>query len=342
MKVLLISRKFSLSGSGVYHYSFFLKRNLEKLGVKVATISQDSYLNRIGIYFYDSFYLPLRIILKKSKFAVLHALAENQAFYLPFVSQRTVVTFHDLMRIIFPQKGISKVYNLVYKVATRCKRIIANSSQTKNELIKFLRVPEEKIRVIPLGVNEGFFPRRKITRDGFTVGFVGTITNRKGIPFFLNVANILIKKYPRIKWKFVLCGRVVDYNLFLLLQYYARKFRKKLFYKSFINQKDLPTVFNSFDAFLFPSIYEGFGLPILEANACGIPVIIRKIAKIPSEVTLASLKVSSAEEAADVLYTLASDKKFYSKTRKEGIKHASNFSWIKTAKKTIEVYEELI
>lgn len=109
-----------------------------------------------------------------------------------------------------------------------------------------------------------------------------------------------------------------------------------------IPESELASLYNSFDVMLFPSSYEGFGLPILEAQKCGVPVLILSDAKIPQEVTKKCVVCRDANDMAAKTLDLLEDPQNRSRISRAGIEYASQFTWENTVKQTLEVYEELL
>jgi glycosyltransferase involved in cell wall biosynthesis len=105
---------------------------------------------------------------------------------------------------------------------------------------------------------------------------------------------------------------------------------------------DLVDVYNSLDAYVVPSEWEGFGLPILEAQRCAIPVVIRGDAHIPEEVGRHCLKATSAQHMADILYEILTDDTLRERVATTGLEYSKRFTWEKTLKETISVYKEVI
>ncbi len=100
--------------------------------------------------------------------------------------------------------------------------------------------------------------------------------------------------------------------------------------------------YNSFDVFVLPSEWEGFGLPILEAQRCGVPVIVREDAHIPAEVSKCCLKASSEEDMADKIYELLTDADLRQSMTEQGLEYTQQFAWERTAHETLKVYEQAV
>jgi glycosyltransferase involved in cell wall biosynthesis len=290
--------------------------------------------------------IPLRL-LKAKGYDLVHALTPEMGIYAPLLFRNTVVTFHDLIPILASKEMEFKFSSLIpsytrltWKLSSMARRVIANSTQTKEELTKALMVKPEKIKVIPLGVDERFKPIEGFKRrEVYTIGFFGNFTYRKG-------ADIAVEAFKLIR-------RKVDARLILaggrIKTIYQRHFNIREMIKGLENVKvieyvpdeDLVKLYNSFDVMVFPSRYEGFGLPILEAQKCGVPVLTMEDAKIPWEVKKESVTCKSVEDMADKTLELLMDNHKRGEVSRKGMKYASQFTWENTVKRTMAVYNEL-
>ena len=107
-------------------------------------------------------------------------------------------------------------------------------------------------------------------------------------------------------------------------------------------EEEIVKLYNSFDFYLFPSLHEGFGLPILEAQRCGVPVLIKRDSVIPQEVRQAAIECDSADEMAEKILYLLNNKDDYRKISIKGQHYASKFTWQKFIKQNLSIYESLV
>jgi glycosyltransferase involved in cell wall biosynthesis len=235
------------------------------------------------------------------------------------------------------------------KIMNSSSRIIAISQFTKQEILDlFPNIPESKITVTLLGV-DALFTRRQEEEElqikkkyslikPFIIA-VSTIEPRK------NIKN-LIKSFALIKEKIehdlVLVGAYGWKSKDLMEMINKMNLKERIKFLGFIRRKELPALYSAADIFVYPSLYEGFGLPLLEAMACGCPVITSNCASMPEVVGTAAIKINprNIEELSFALETLISDDDKKEALRVEGMKRASGFSWQQCAQKTIEVYEQ--
>jgi len=291
--------------------------------------------------------IPFRILTKDRR-DIVHALSPEMGIYTPLLSLKSVTTFHDLIPIVafremdFRSPFLTASYTrLTWQVAARASRIIVNSTQTAKELVRVLGVDRRKIRVVPLGVGKGFKPKPQSARNRpLTIGFFGNYTYRKRV-------NLALEAFKLIQTR-------KDANLILaggkIRTFYQRHFNMRELVKGIskvktldhIPESELAALYNSFDVMLFPSSYEGFGLPILEAQKCGVPVLILSDAKIPPEVTKKCVVCADANDMAVKTLALLEDPRKRLRISNAGIEYASQFTWKKTVKQTLEVYGELL
>ena len=343
LKLSLIADSFSVeTGTGIARYSQELYSGLTNSGVYVNQIFKHSFkipfgmaLNHLIMYPYDT--------LKESDSDIIHATSPVTALSFPLVNKKCVVTYHDLITILCNDSGANNHARIVapqiYKtVAKYSDKIIAISSQTKAELISYLKVPESKIQVINLGVDTKFKQLNK-SNDCFTIGYVGAFMKRKRVDYLIRAYYILRKKYPKLKTKLVICGKKnLEYSSLneLVIQLGISKYVE---FAGFVPDDKLVETYNSFDIFVLPSDWEGFGLPILESQRCGIPVIIRQDAQIPNEVSKYCIKVSSEIDMAQNIAKLLEDAELKENIIGDGLNYSKNFTWERNVKETLALYK---
>jgi glycosyltransferase involved in cell wall biosynthesis len=344
LKVALIADTFAIErGTGVTRYSDELIRGLQKscdievIGASAAGPPR-SVLNHIIV-------TPSRVLRNKNDFDVFHALRPVDALSLPLLDKPTVVTYHDLATLLYG-KGNSRYVRLsaphFYKLGKWCSMVIADSSQTKNELVQHLSFPQEKIRVINLGVAERFKPHEKNDTNHLSIGFIGALGARKRVDYLLKAFHHLTKEHPQLDVKLRIFGRrdMEFQNLIMLAD--DLNIRKGVEFRGPVPEEDLVDVYNSLDVYVVPSEWEGFGLPILEAQRCGIPVVIRADAHIPEEVSRFCLKAASERHMADILYEIFEGDELRKCITRTGTAYSKRFTWEKTLKETVSLYKEAL
>jgi glycosyltransferase involved in cell wall biosynthesis len=235
---------------------------------------------------------------------IFHFLAPEYAVYLR-KNRKVVVTFHDLITLKDPQVNrlLAWQYRFPYQyIVKRADAVIYDSTQTYREVHEMLDVGDCIEKIIPLGVDERFKPISNENSEPFKLGYLGGFAKRKRVPklitdFKHNASERMSLDIwgmcPKFGWKEKIIGTAMDdYDSIMKLI----GDDKRIKYCGFAPENDIVKIYNSFDAFIFPSKYEGFGLPILEAVACGIPTFIYKDANIPDEVKKYAIMVESVKD----------------------------------------------
>jgi len=335
-RICLISRKFSeKEGSGEWIYALKLRDSLKKSGFKVFSIEEkNAGLNpsRFKKFFHDWINIPINCLyfyfLGVRKF---HFISENQGMCIPilnFIGADTIVTFHDLMRISGEEESLDKKYfRLVYKLASKANKIHCNSQETKDDLKRFLGKKRNTL-VIPVNCRK-FFPRKKKKISG-KLGYLGTFISRKRPEKFLKIGKRFLK--DNLKWNIDLWGKGE------LFEFIKINKNKMISLKGFAPEKKLNRIYNSFDFFVFPTEYEGLGMPIIEAAMCGIPIFIYSDAKISPEVKDICIVCSGEEDLFKKIKSLRTNTKEYFELRKKIISKSKQFSFKENTKKLISFY----
>jgi len=279
------------------------------------------------------------------------------------VGPRTVITVHDLIiqklahrfrgqkgRLRFGAERWLETRSL-YQAA----RIIANSEHTKRDLVELLGLAPESITVTHLAAAPGLAappgPREReqvLARLGLPWEqpfflYLGGVDQRKDLGTLL--AALARLKEQNLPHHLVLAGRLQSNRAWPAL---AEKIRglgleQSVHLPGFVEEADLPALFASCLAFVYPTLYEGFGLPPLEAMACGAPVVVSRVASLPEVVGRAGILVEPGrvDEMAAALASLARDRELARELGRRGRERAAGFSWQKTAQRTLEVYREV-
>ncbi|MCY6485580.1 glycosyltransferase family 1 protein [Clostridium aestuarii] len=266
---------------------------------------------------------------------------------------KKVITIHDLIPYVMPEtvgRGyLLKFLREVPYIIANSDAIITVSEYSKKDILKFFPIDENKIFVTPLAANNIYKPLdkgicKKFIKENYNINkpfilYIGGFSARKNIKSLIN-SFIKINSDLDKDYNLVIVGAKKD-----LGNYLSNKFVdvSKIVFTGFINQEELPIFYNACDVFVYPSLYEGFGLPPLEAISCGTPVITSNITSIPEVVGDSCILIDpyNQDELASSLLKLLNDKKLQESLRKKGLERASNFSWEKTAKNTLNIYEKI-
>lgn len=348
MKVCLLTKKIGKEPNimhGILRYSSNLIKGLAKRNFTVY-VPSDFNAGRYSIFrslYHDLVLNPACMTRSRmSKVDVYHALFPSQGFFLPF-TQRSAVTFHDTA----PYEAIGGdmidiLWRFYEKVAYRCAKhaghIIAVTDKTKEELVQRLKLPENMISVVHEGVDEQFKPTEKgDEKDEKVIGYIGDVS--KGTDYLIYVFHYLQSNYKDLKCRLVICGKNGYYRK--LADLCEQLNVKGVEFKGFIPDEGIVEMYNSFNVFVFPSLYEGFGHPILEAQRCGLPVFVRADAKIPEEVKRAAVEGWDEADVADKIHSVLTDDALYKRISSEGLEHSKKFTWDKCVEETINVYEKV-
>jgi glycosyltransferase involved in cell wall biosynthesis len=294
-------------------------------------------------------HLGLPVMARRDRLSVFHGPVNVVPRGLPCPS---VVTIHDLAFIRFPETVPKRRYRYLSvelrSSAKRAERVIAVSEATKQDLVELLHVDPEKIVVIPLGVDSRFRPfsareaadfRRRHYIDKPYLLAVGNLEPRKNLPRLLEA---FAQVAPRIDHDLVMIGAEgwLTGELHEALARLRLGGRVKM--TGFIEDSELPGWYAAADLFVFPSLYEGFGLPILEAMACGTPVVASSTSSIPEVIGDAGMLVDpyKIDVIAGALLRMAGETPMKDELRAKGLARAATFTWNRTAELTVQVYRE--
>ena len=269
----------------------------------------------------------------------------------------TVLTIHDLVFMKFPEhRGdkLSKYYLKRTKMALQAsKKVIAVSESTKKDLIELLSVDPEKISVVYEGVDKQFKSvkdknlientlQKYNLNDKSYILSVCTLEPRKNLARLVK-AYSLLPNYLQQKYKLVLTGKKGWNNTSLEQIINDLNLKDRIVSTGFVSQEELPIIYNGAAVFAYPALYEGFGLPPLEALSCGTPVVTSNISSIPEVMGKAALLINpyKEEEIARAIKSILTDPELAAKMREMGFNQSKRFSWQKAARETVEVYKSL-
>jgi glycosyltransferase involved in cell wall biosynthesis len=288
-------------------------------------------------------------LLKLNGAQVFHGPLNVAPMFCPVPS---VITIHDLAFLSFPQtfRRVNRTYlTWATKVsAKRASRILAVSQATKDEIIRLLDIPAEKIIVTHDACEPRFTPQDPAVIEQFRVRaglperfilFVSTLEPRKNVPTLLEAYARIAKEtdVPLIigggkGWLYdSIFAKAEELNL-----------GDKVRFAGFIPGEDLPLWYAAATAFIMPSLYEGFGMPLLEAMACGTPVITTTSSSLPEVVGDAGITVppTDAEAMGEAMLRVIRDRDLQADMRARGLVQATRFSWEKTAELTLQAYQD--
>lgn len=326
------------------HVSWFAGRS----GLRVVNARLPARLLRIV---WEQTVLPW--LVHQERLDLLH----SPHYTMPFaVRCPTVVTFHDMTFLLYPEA------HLLYKrlffrgimplAARRADALIAISESTRADILRLLKPAAEKVFAVPYGVAPLFRPVKDCAA-------IEAICNRYSLPrqFILYVGNleprknlpVLLQAFARLTQRglphaLVLAGSRgwKDAEIFSTMKELG--LASRVCFPGYIPQPDLPALYSAADLFVYPSLYEGFGLPVLEALACGIPVITSNVSSMPEVAGDAGILVNPrrVDELADALWRILTDRELHDELARKGVERAQMFSWTRTARETLAVYEQVV
>lgn len=297
----------------------------------------------------------LKRMAKKAGIDLLFNPANVAPLYPPVPS---VITIHDLAFLLFPHY-FSRAFGMYYRtavprMAAQAARVITDSESTRSDLIEHMSVAPKKIEVIPLGVSPDF--RRRVTRQE-----MDEVRQRHHLPpkYFLSISSLEPRKNLKgilAAWE-VLPADVKEAHRLVVVgagnRIYAdpglaeamnRQQPGTVLTPGYIPAEDLPAVYRMATALVFPSLYEGFGLPVLEAMSASTPVITSNRSSLPEVAGHAAVLIDpeSREELAAAMELVATDSGTRNLLVERGKKRAAGFTWEQTASRTLEVLRSVI
>ncbi len=275
----------------------------------------------------------------------------------PGAAGRRVTFFHDMAYLSCPHT-VSRRTRIWLLLCMRksCKHadhIITVSEFSKSEIIKYLKIPKEQITVVPCAVDHSVFhpgyPKEQICKIRKKYGirqeyflYMGTIEPRKNLERLIGAYARLHRKYRNVP-QLVLAGKKGWLCEGIYQKARSLGLGQDILFTGYVAQEDRPLLLCGARAFLFPSLYEGFGMPPLEAMACAVPVIVSHTASLPEVVGDAGLLVNpeSLEEICGAMERMMFDEKCREQMRKAGVERAGEYTWEKSAAMLMEVYRGL-
>jgi glycosyltransferase involved in cell wall biosynthesis len=292
-------------------------------------------------------------LIREADIDVLHSLHYTRPFRL---SCSSVVTFHDMTFFLYPELHTStkRIFfpQAIKSSAKRADFVITVSESTRQDAIRLLNLSPDRVITVQHGVDRAFRPindiefgkrvTNKYRLPGKFILYVGLIEPRKNLPLLINAYKKLVD--DGTDHNLVLVGRFGWIFDEVLQQIEKLNLTDKVILTGYVEQVDLPMVYNLCDLFVYPTLYEGFGLPALEAMACGIPVITTDVSSLPEIVGEAGLLVSpnDVEALFEGINKVLYDEGLRLNMARRGTKQAAKFSWERAARSTLEVYRKAI
>jgi glycosyltransferase involved in cell wall biosynthesis len=246
---------------------------------------------------------------------------------LPFSYRKEDLTMMDKVRVAFYMRN--------FKTISKSDAIIVGSEYAREEAIEKTNIPEEKIYAVHYGIDtEMLKPMRRHGTGKVRIGYIGGLDGRKNVSLLIECFRKISKENKDVELHLAGTGRNFE------------KFRSmnipNMFLHGEVKYEDVPAFLNSLDIFVFPTLGEGFGLPVCEAMACGIPVVASNVTTMPEIVGEAGILAKpELHDMSEAIERLVENRYLREKMGKKGLERAKEFTWKKAAEKTVEIYEEI-
>ena len=279
-------------------------------------------------------------------------------FVLPPINGRipTLLTVHDLSFIhyphTFPERLVSYLNQVVPWSVSRATHILADSEATRQDLTTLWQVPPEKVSVLYSGVHERFQPvtdngkitavRQKYRLDGFPyVLSVGTLQPRKNYQMLIRAFQPLAEKLPH---HLVISGGKGWLYDEMMAEVARQRLTDRVHFIGFVDDADLPTLYSEASLFAFPSLYEGFGLPLLEAMGCGTAVLTSNSSSLPEVAGAAAQMLPPQDLAAwtETMFSLLANPALRHDLISAGFAQVRRFSWQQSARQLLTIYQRML
>ncbi len=339
------------------YYDFFLFRLFPKLPVRV--LGEGNNFS----YRYQRFF-PYKLFYKLHKLGLgvpLETFFGRHDLYFfpnfvayPHVGGKSVVVVHDLTFERVPQyvdrKNVDFLKKFVPSSVAQADHVVVNSEFTKDDLISTYRVPVDKVTVVYPGVDpQVFYPQNE--KDKIAVKrkygikkpfllYLGTLEPRKNVPAVVRAYAALSN---RKDFNLVLAGKKgwLYEEIFHTVEDLG--LQKDVIFTDYVPDEDRPRLLSAAEVFVYPSFFEGFGMPVVEAQACGVPVVTSANTSLPEVVGDTALLVDpgKVEEVQTAVGRILSSSKLEDNLSKAGLENSRRFRWRESAQKVIEIFQSL-
>lgn len=366
----LLSTKDDYRAAGVSHYIYYMAQELPRIdaGLDYTAYLSDQHpdlpraIRQIPAR-WPTHLAPVRILweqclapflVRRDKINLWHSMVNVQPLWLPIPS---LTTIQDLTFWVYPERfrWPNRVYNRLFVrwSAQRATQIIVTSQSTKKDIIRYWDIAPDRISVTHLAQGDEFRPledtaalrefrRRKGLPDRFLL-YIGTIEPRKNL-------ERLIRAYAHLAQSGNLPHHLVIGGgkgwMYDRIDALVRELglQDRVHFPGFVPQDEMVWWYNSAEVMVYPSLYEGFGLPPLEAMACGTPVVTSNVSSLPEIVGNGALTVNphAVDELTEAIHRLTSDATLREQQRHLGLERAKGFSWADTARRTVSIYRRAL
>lgn len=332
-----------------------IKKNHKRFGIPTL------FRPRRGIRRFDPVLAPFwHLALEISKPQILHLTSIFEVYYLSFPKKiKTIITLHDVIPIMFPEKFFENEkakqwYLKRLSWVKKAARVITISEASKKDLIEKLKIPAKKIEVIYPAIDPHFHPvslkkaKNILTKYKIQSPYllaVSAFSFHKNMSRIFQAFKIYLEESGNKLLKLVIVCKLIKKEKKAWQQEIEKmELQDKVILTNFVSDEDLPAMYSGAEALIFPSIYEGFGLPILEAFACGTPVITSYISSMPEAAGKAALFVDPyfVNDMTKAIKKIITNRKLRTELIKLGFKQLKKFSWDQSAQQTLNIYRQVL
>jgi glycosyltransferase involved in cell wall biosynthesis len=304
--------------------------------------------------FYENYYIPSTL---NELHADLYHIPQNGIGFDFDTEIPTIVTIHDLIPYIMPEtvgRGyLERFLRDMPNIISNSSGILTVSEYSKKDILKFFSsYPEDKIFVTPLAANSNFKPLDKNNcklyvehtfgvKDPYIL-YIGGFSSRKNVLGLVKAFSNVYKDFNK-PYKLLLGGSLRDEGEKLFNFVKENNLQDKIIFCGYVKDEILPVLYSGCDAFVYPSLYEGFGLPPLEAMSCKAPVITSNLTSIPEVTGNNAILINpyNINELENALVTLLNDETLKKNFSEKGYLRSLEFTWVKTAQNTLDAYMSL-
>jgi glycosyltransferase involved in cell wall biosynthesis len=297
-------------------------------------------------------------ILKDENLDLMHFTHFNAPI---FYKRPSVVTIHDLTLHFYPGKKITSplhragYYKVIKSAVKNAKKIITVSQNTKKDLQVLMKTPSQKISVIYEGVNEKFKQlsdrqsiievTQKYKLDKPYLLYTGVWRSHKNLPNLIKAFHILKTEYDFDGYLVITGRRDPVYEADVVGETQTLQLEDDVIFTGLVKERELVPLYNGALMYVFPSLYEGFGLPPLEAMQCGIPVAVSNASCLPEvcgQNNAVFFNPNDPRDMAEKIFEVTSQKSLRENLIQNGLKRVKEFSWQKMAQETLQVYNDAL